>query len=588
MSSAIITSLFLMCSGVFAQTTQWGNPTGSVQYPKGNYTELPDPKPAIAEEWSKVKNTVVSWGSTDIRYNKSELPSIKKAVVTESLKGWRGERVSAQAIVWSGVAVEDLSFEITPLSGKNGEIDASASFVRYVMQDNFLTCGFRTASADYDSTLIADPIDHLVKSISMDAMSVRPVWVSVWIPESAVAGNYKGILTIKNRSSVVGKLNLTVDVIDRVLPKPTEWTYHLDLWQNPYAEARYSGLEPYTKEHFDWMRPGYERLRDAGQKVVTTTLMHKPWGGQTEDYFESMVSWMKKSDGEWSFDFTTFDMWVEYMFEIGIDKQIACYSMIPWDMSFKYYDQKSNSMKFIKTTTDTPEYSEVWTALLKSLSKHLHEKGWFEKTTIAMDERSMSDMENAFKIIKDADPNFKVSMAGNYHPEIEAQLYDYCIASDFDYSPEVLADRKAKGKISTYYTCCAQKYPNVFTYSAPAEAEWISWYAAAKGYDGYLRWAYQSYTLEPLFDARFRAFQAGDSFVVYPENRTSIRFEKVIDGIEDFEKVKILRKELSGKGDKKSLKEIDDLLGEFSISNFEKGIKPEVTVRNAQNVINSF
>ena len=65
--------------------------------------------------------------------------------------------------------------------------------------------------------------------------------------------------------------------------------------------------------------------------------MHKPWNGQTEDFFETMVTWMKKADGTWSFDYTVFDRWVEFMMSVGIDQQINCYSMVPWELSFQYF-----------------------------------------------------------------------------------------------------------------------------------------------------------------------------------------------------------------------------------------------------------
>ena len=38
--------------------------------------------------------------------------------------------------------------------------------------------------------------------------------------------------------------------------------------------------------------------------------------------------------------------------------------------------------------------------------------------------------QNVLAVIRKADPEFKVSLAGNWHPEIEAALYDYCIALD--------------------------------------------------------------------------------------------------------------------------------------------------------------
>lgn len=586
-----LTTILLLVGGVFtstAQTTQWGVSTGNPQFPKDSYIELPDPAVKDPQKWGGVKGTQISWGTTDIRYNKGEVPSIKKNITAQTIKGWRGERVSAQALVYSNVDLNDLTFEMSPLTGKSGKIDAKAAFVRYVMQDNFLTCGFRTASKDYDSTLIADPIDHLEKSLNVEAQTTRPIWVSVWIPQEAAAGIYAGKLTVKNGGVIIGSLNLSVDVINRVLPKPTDWTFHLDFWQNPFAEARYAGIDVFTPEFFDYVRPQYERLRDAGQKIITTSIMHKPWGGQTEDYFETMISWIKRTDGTWAFDYTTFDLWVEFMMDLGIDQQIACYSMIPWNMSFKYYDQASNSMKEIKTTTYTKEYAEMWTAVLKSLSTHLREKGWFDRTVIAMDERPTEDMLNAFKIINIADKDFKVSLAGGNHPEIEEQLYDYSMASDVLFKPEVITKRRGKGQKTTFYTCCAQAYPNVFTYSQPAEGEWIGWFAAAKDYDGYLRWAYDSYTKEPLLDARFRAFQSGDSYTVYPQARTSIRMEKFVDGVEAYEKIRILKDEFTAKGDTKSLKKIDAVLADFNIVNFKNGVKPDQTLVKARAILNSF
>lgn len=69
-----------------------------------------------------------------------------------------------------------------------------------------------------------------------------------------------------------------------------------------------------------------------------------------------------------------FDRWVEFMMSVGIDKQINCYSMVPWELSFQYYDQATNSLKFVKTAPGEEAYEEMWVAMLSSFSKHLKEK----------------------------------------------------------------------------------------------------------------------------------------------------------------------------------------------------------------------
>ena len=63
-----------------------------------------------------------------------------------------------------------------------------------------------------------------------------------------------------------------------------------------------------------------------------------------------MVTWTKKVNGTWAFDYDVFDKWVEMMMSVGIDKQINCYSMVPWKLSFQYFDQATNSMQYVKTS----------------------------------------------------------------------------------------------------------------------------------------------------------------------------------------------------------------------------------------------
>lgn len=59
--------------------------------------------------------------------------------------------------------------------------------------------------------------------------------------------------------------------------------FHLDLWQNPYAVARYYNVPLWSRQHFDIMKPLMQQLANAGQKVITASVMHHPWAGQTED-----------------------------------------------------------------------------------------------------------------------------------------------------------------------------------------------------------------------------------------------------------------------------------------------------------------
>ena len=583
-------------SPLFAQqgVTQCGTPTGQPKFPIETYQELPDPSSPSDKDWAAVTNPQISWGTIDTRYAKHRLPQLKKQQLTV-LKGWRGERVNAQAVVWTGTEVKDLNFSFTDFKDKKGNSLSDeafkAGFIRYVMTDELNkdgrgACGHRQA-VDYDSLLVADPIDTNLKSMSVPARTVQPIWVQCWIPQSATPGTYKGALLVKDGSRLLQQLNLEILVSSRELPAPSEWAYHLDLWQSPFAVARYYQVPLWSQEHLDAMRPLMKMLADAGQKIITATLTHKPWNGQTEDYFETMVTWMKRADGTWAFDYTVFDRWVEFMMSVGIDQQINCYSMVPWELSFQYFDQATNSLKFVKTAPGEPAYEEMWVAMLTSFSKHLREKGWFDICAIAMDERPMDVMQKTLKVIRKADPEFKVSLAGNYHAEIEPDLYDYCITIGQNFPEEVRLRRAAENKRTTYYTCCTEAHPNTFTFSDPAEAAWVSFYSSKKHLDGYLRWAYNSWPLEPLLDSRFRTWAAGDTYLVYPGARSCIRFERLIEGIQAHEKITILRQEFEKKGNKAGLKKIEKMLAPFNLGDMPE-IPAAVTVNRANQILNSF
>ena len=416
--------------------------------------------------------------------------------------------------------------------------------------------------------MVADIIDPHAESIGMDAMSVRSVWVNCQVPADAVAGTYSGTLQIKAGKRMVARLPLCIEVVDRTLPAPQEWKFHLDLWQNPFAEARYYGTPLWSDAHLSAMRPSMEMLAAAGQKVITASIMHKPWNGQTEDHFDSMVTWTKRLDGSWEFGFDVFDRWIEFMMSCGIKEQINCFSMIPWALSFPYYDVATNRMQVLRAAPGDEAYEDMWVAMLKAFSQHLREKGWFSMTTIAMDERPMHAMQKAMAVIRKADPEFKVSLAGNWHPEIEADLYDYCIALDqAELLPqEVFARRCSEGKKTTVYTCCSTHKPNTFTFSLPAEGAWYGFYVAGTAYDGYLRWAYNSWVKNPLHDTRFRQWPAGDTSMVYPYGRSSVRFEKLVEGIQAYEKVRILREEFVATGNTEKLIELETLLKKFDFN----------------------
>lgn len=510
------------------------------------------------------------WGTTDVRYAFRDKATVdtKRAL---SLKGWKGEVVHGQMVVQNNTTQENF-YTLRPaaLRGpKGGKIPASAislGWVDEVLTDSFKGCGLHDLEAN-GRRKVADRIVQKSHFL-LPQGEQRGVWYSIAIPRGIPAGTYKGEISVVTQDKKEQRLAVSVTVNERVLPEAKDWKFHLDFWQNPYAVARWHNVPLWSKEHFDALRPLMRLLARSGQKVVTATLINRPWNGQTQDPFGSMITWKKTADGAWSYDYTIFDRWVEFMQECGIDEEITCFSMIPWQLSFEYFDEATQSLQNWKGAPGEEIYTERWGHFLAAFAAHLKEKGWFSKTAIAMDERSNEQMQRAIALIHKAAPGLKISMAGNYHKEIANDLWDYCIdeQSADQFSADEIVERRKAGKISTYYTCCSSLFPNTFTFSPTAEAAFIPLYALSRNLDGYLRWAYNSWTIDPEYDSRFRAWPGGDTYIVYPEANSSLRWERLLEGIQLFEKFHLLRDEAVRQNDTARLQRLNDALRKIDIS----------------------
>jgi hypothetical protein len=574
--------VILFCFDAYGQDLSFSR-KGSVYYP-----EMDNPVKADPAAWAALKQDVnVSFASANIRYPKEKVPSeaLSQTVV---LQAWKGEKVHTQLLIWSKTDLKSVKVEAGNLSGPSGSTidpkNISAGFVRYVMSDEFGNgCGERKTT-DFDSSLVADPID-IVEQLPVKSNTVQPVWISINIPADIPAGTFSGTITV-----TAGKkynLNITVEVIAHVLPPPSEWKYDFDLWQSAAAIAKVHDVPLWSDEHFDLMIPYFKLLAQAGQKPITANIIDQPWGkGHVYHDDPTLIYWTKKKDGSWSYDYHLFDRYVQMMMDCGISSRINCYTMVTWDLSFIYFDEGLGRNDTVKNASPGSEaYNNFWKPMITDFTAHLKGKGWFEKTAIAMDEREMESMKAVIALVRGVDKNWKVALAGDYHPEIVNDVYDYCLNIGQTFPQRELARRKKQGRPSTYYTACGTDIPNGFTYSFPAENAWISWYAAAEGFTGYLRWAYNNWVKDPLRDSRFRTWPGGDLYQIYPGPRSSIRFEKFIEGIQDFEKIRILREKFTAEGNKAGLIEIEKILCPFSL-NMIRLVPTDETVETASEQLN--
>jgi len=516
--------------------------------------------PVDANAWTKEKAGLnIAFGSEDKLYFRTEVPEIKNETDLWEATGWKGERLNTQIVVWSPDTLQQVRFKVNDLKNEKGKLlskdNIQLNKVCYVLSNYPYGSGEPNCgeTPHKNGFLMPDRFETFDR-FDVPGKTVRPVWLSCNIPSNAEPGIYNGTIDVlsQNGNAV---LNIKIKVQNRTLPKPHDWKYRYDLWQNPWVIADYYHIKPWSEEHKALLKKHLKLYADAGGTYITTYGVHSPWSDNEYAIEGGMIEWIKRKDDSWKFDYNIFDEYVELAMSMGIDKAITIYTPVPNNNRFRYMDEKTSNYVYESWPPQSDTFKTIWNIFLNDLKTHLEKKGWFEKTYIGINESELSQTLAAIKVVKENSRKWKITYAGDWHKELDTLLDDYCCVYENQPSINEVKARSAKGFTSTYYVCCHPAKPNNFLFSPPVEGRWMSWYSAAHGYNGFLRWAYDSWPADPMRDARYGSWAAGDCYLVYPGGNSCIRFEKLREGIVDYEKMRIIR-ELAAKSNDKSVKDL--------------------------------
>lgn len=523
--------------------------------------------------WAKEKSGLhVSFGSTDQLYFRTEVPSLEKQTLSWEATGWKGERLNAQILVWSPDTLEQVYVVTSDLKNEKGQVlskkNLQVNKVCYVLSNYpYNAKGFDCGPTPYKNGYLMPDRFEAFNQFELPGKTIRPVWLGCEIPANTEAGTYNGTVEVRTATTKT-VLNIKINVQKQELPKPHDWHHRLDLWQNPWVIASYYNVKPWGEEFKTLLKKHLKLYADAGGTFITTYGVHSPWAGNEYVLEEGMIEWIKQENGAWKFDYNIFDQYVELAMSVGIDKAITVYTPVPWGNKFRYMNEATGTYMEEILTPDSKTFVERWNTFLNDLKKHLDKKGWLNKTYIGINENPMDVTLAAIKATKNNWKGWKITYAGDWHPELDSLLDDYCFLYSKESNVDVVKARTAKGLTTTYYVCCNPDKPNNFLFSPPVEGRWISWYSAAHGYSGFLRWAYDAWPADPVRDARFGSWAAGDCYLIYPGGNSCIRYEKLREGIVDYEKIRILKE----KAAKSSNPKVQQLLQQLN-EHLEKFLK---------------
>ncbi len=491
---------------------------------------------------------------------------------SERVWAWKNDKAVAEIAVMSKQkALEDVSVSISDLKGYGAVLPASSVKLSFVREVKAYTGHAGWYAQNKAGTMPSGPREYYPEVIysddpvSMDSERLQLVWVEASVPKDALAGIYKGTITVSagNTDETI-ELDYTLEVLDAVQPDPQDYDFDVEYWSHPYNVAYYYEVEPFSEEHLELLKQHMEIYKDLGGHAITASIVEEAWGGQTygggnDIHYPSMIKWIKNADGTWEFDYTDFDKWVELNLEIGIADKIICYSMMPWDGIVKYTDMGTDTVKSMTANpANATQYAQVWQPFLEDFVAHLDEKGWFDRTYIGFDEQS--NMGTSFDLIdsvknKDGKALKKSAAFNDFSDNLGVfNRLDYAsvglqqIRQNLAGFKQQIATRRENNQKLTMYTA-TEHVPNSFTKSNPVESYWTIMYAGSLNTTGFLRWAYDAWVADPLEESTHSSFPAGDCFLVYPseqedevkESKFSLRLAKLDEGVRDINKLYLMR-----------------------------------------------
>lgn len=466
----------------------------------------------------------------------------------ETVHAWRGEKV----VVWHDAT----------------NSSSTAALSRPSCASALVRVGLAMPVRGDDDVLYADRVVWNGSTLVQPGESVRVV-AEVAVPRS---GDMPAAFTVE---SGFGSRTYGLAVCGRQFPDGRDRKTFLDLWQHPWAVARYHQVKPFSEGHYARMRPLWRQLAEMGQKTITTTIMNRPWAHQCFDAYGTMVRHLRLPDGSWRFDYRVFDEYVAFAQACGLGPQIHCYTLCPFRLKRYDWEDEKGNVHSGDFDVGSPEFVDYWRSFLQDFAAHVKAKGWFDETYIALDERSPAELKAACDLVKKYG-GFKIAMAGDRPPSqfdgIEIDNFSIALQC---VTPKYIAEtkaRRAQGRTTSVYV--AGGNPCTGTAQPPIDCTWLGAYPGAVDLDGFLRWAYCSWPANPNSDTTyspwFGRWSAGGTYLVYPDG-PSLRYLALCNGLNLSEKIHRLRAE--GK--------VDDALAavlrEFDYKGAKAYPKPPVT-----------
>ncbi|MDR2037043.1 MAG: DUF4091 domain-containing protein [Bacteroidales bacterium] len=485
----------------------------------------------------------------------------------------KGETATIQIVMKGFTDIKNLQISVDGISsgtaGLTGVESGWVGYVRVGRSYNPPSKDIIRSASDY----FPDPI-FTDSAFSIEAGEVQPLWISVPTDISTQPGLYTG----------------NVKITGEVNKKRRTWekefyirVYPVTLGRSPLLISNWSAhFNPVTlsylnnNEKVDIYSPLYWELIEMHANIMAS---HRQNVHRIYPVWHTQYTY---ADGKYGFDFSRFDKEAEIFDKAGALERIEgghlAWRSGAWDDPFYVEvplpdndDSRQlkrspnpqgveNNIRFVLLPVGDERTQNFLTQFLPALRDHLEKKGWLDKYMQHIADEPTAGNAPSYKAISDHVrqylPGVKIMDAVLTSKELSGTI-DVWIPelSVFHRDYSFYQQLQKEGKEIWYYTCVGPRgnYANRFIELPLLQTRYLHWINYKYNATGYLHWGLNYWEKDQLTKDMSRdrgKLPAGDHCIIYPGYRklySSIRFEAMRDGIDDYQLLKMLEEKDPGK-----------------------------------------
>lgn len=543
----------------------------------------------------------VWWCEGAWKVGRDRLPPTGKPSPTILIEGARGEFEPAQLVLRAREPNTLLqSVTVSHLKGTKASIPAEQVRVYEVA----------TVLIEHPSDSLGvpgeypDPLPPLKPPLALPQERNQALWILVHIPEAIPAGDYTGSITVNtNRGTIVAPLK--VRVFDFALPKSPSLRSGFGI--NAWNIKRYHHLETPEQERRVWEM--YMRSFAEHRIAPYSFYAHAPIRVRFEG---------EGADKRAVVDFSEFDKAArDYLDQMGFNAFVLPIEGMGGGTFYERYPGEFGGFK-----AGTPEYERLWGDYVRQIEAHLREKGWLEKAYVYwFDEPEPRDYEfviEGMQRLKRLAPGIRRMLTEQPEPPLYGHVDIWCGLTP-EWTREKAEEWKRAGEEVWWYICTGPRAPYIglFIEHPAVEMRLWGWQSWQYGIQGILIWETTYWTSPTAFpntlqnpwqdpmsyvtgygtpEGTKQFWGNGDGRFLYPPRRdpngkhppaveppsSSIRWENLRDGVEDYEYFVLLKMQierLRGKVSANLIAEAEQLLEvpptiSRDLTNFTTDLRP--------------